>query len=147
VQITRRSHYCDCFTSSTFKEKDNQCHLLGAESLSLRPHFNIILPSTRNRGTSVVIATGFMIGVQFPTDVSISSSPQRPDRLWGPPSLLSNGHGGPFSGGKADHSPPSRAEVKNGGTLPPLPHMSSGHTVKLIKHRENFTFYPQFTCW
>jgi hypothetical protein len=35
---------------------------------------------------------------------------------------------------EADHSPPSSAEVKNGGALPPLPHKS---------HRDNvtFTFY------
>jgi hypothetical protein len=47
------------------------------------------------------------------------SSPPRPDRLWGPLSLLSNGYQGPFSprvkrqGREADHSPPSSAEVKN----------------------------------
>jgi hypothetical protein len=27
------------------------------------------------------------------------------------------GTGGSFPGGKADHSPPSRAEVKNGGAI------------------------------
>jgi hypothetical protein len=31
----------------------------------------------------------------------IFSSPRRPGRLWGPPSLLSNGYGGSFPGGKA----------------------------------------------
>jgi hypothetical protein len=44
----------------------------------------------------------------------------RPDRLWGPPNLLSNGYrgvGGYFPGGKAaepeaNHSPPASAEVK-----------------------------------
>jgi hypothetical protein len=46
-------------------------------------------------------------------------SPQRPDRLWGLPSLLSNGYQGALSPGvkgqgrEADHSPPSSAEVKN----------------------------------
>jgi hypothetical protein len=30
-------------------------------------------------------------------------------------------------GREADHSPPSRAEVKNGGAVPPLSHMSSWH--------------------
>jgi hypothetical protein len=29
------------------------------------------------------------------------------------------------SGREADHSPPSSAEVKNGGAIPPLPHTSS----------------------
>jgi hypothetical protein len=29
------------------------------------------------------------------------------------------------AGGEADHSPPSSAEVKNGGAMPPFPHMSS----------------------
>jgi hypothetical protein len=60
-------------------------------------------------------------------------SPLRPDRLWRPPSLLSNGYrGGPFPGGKAwpgrdaDHSPPSSTEVKNELELYLLsPHASS----------------------
>jgi hypothetical protein len=34
---------------------------------------------------------------------------------------------------EADHSPPSSAEVKKGGAIPPLPHMSSWH-------RDKFTF-------
>jgi hypothetical protein len=29
-------------------------------------------------------------------------------------------------GREADHSPPFSAEVKNGGAIPPIPHMSSG---------------------
>jgi hypothetical protein len=46
------------------------------------------------------------------------SKPPRPERLWGPPSLLSNGVPGALSlgvkrpGREADHSPPSSAEVK-----------------------------------
>jgi hypothetical protein len=40
------------------------------------------------------------------------------------------GTGGCFPGGKAagreaDHSPPFSAEVKNGGAIPPLPHVFS----------------------
>jgi hypothetical protein len=33
------------------------------------------------------------------------------------------------AGRVADHSPPSSAEVKNGGAIPPLPHMSSWHSA------------------
>jgi hypothetical protein len=52
---------------------------------------------------------------------SVSWSP-RPDQLWGPPSLLYNGYlGVNRPGRKADHSPPSSAEVKMRGTITPLP--------------------------
>jgi hypothetical protein len=35
-------------------------------------------------------------------------------------------------GREADHSPPSSAEVKNGGAIAPFPHMSSWHSAYLI---------------
>jgi hypothetical protein len=43
------------------------------------------------------IATGYglddrVVGVRVPVWARIFSSPRRPDRLWGPPSLLSNGY-------------------------------------------------------
>jgi hypothetical protein len=38
---------------------------------------------------------------------------------------LSPGTNGPQR--DPDQSPPSNAEVKNGGTIPPLPHMPSWH--------------------
>jgi hypothetical protein len=47
------------------------------------------------------------------------SSPLCPDRLWGHPSLLSNGYQGALSSGvkwlgrEADHSPPPSTEVNN----------------------------------
>jgi hypothetical protein len=46
---------------------------------------------------------GWMAGVQFPTEVKrFFSSPECPDWLWGPPSLLFNGYSGLFfPGGKA----------------------------------------------
>jgi hypothetical protein len=50
------------------------------------------------------------IGVRVPVGSRIFFSPSRPDRLWGPPNLLSPGVTRP--GREADHSPPASAEVK-----------------------------------
>lgn len=47
------------------------------------------------------------------------SSPQYPDRLWGPHSLLIQWVPGPKSQGReVYHSPLSNAEVNNGGAVP-----------------------------
>jgi hypothetical protein len=67
----------------------------------------LILPTIlRSRDSSVGTATGYGlddrgIGVGVPVGSRIFSSPRRPDRLWGPPSLLPNGYGGLFHGVKA----------------------------------------------
>jgi hypothetical protein len=50
-------------------------------------------------------------------------TPQRPERLWGPPS---------------DRSPPSNVEVKNGVLIPPFPHTSSQRGAQLST---KITFY------
>jgi hypothetical protein len=46
-----------------------------------------------------------------------------------------------WPGLKTDDLPTCNADVKNGGAIPPLPHMTSWHSAKLIKNRDNFIFY------
>jgi hypothetical protein len=85
--------------------------------------------------SSVGIATSYGLNGQgwIPGSARLFSSPQCPNRLWGPTSLLSIGYQGLFprgmkrQGHEADYLPPSRAEVKKGEALPPLLHMSSWH--------------------
>jgi hypothetical protein len=65
-----------------------------------------------------------------------------PDRLWGPPCLLSNGYWALSSGAKrsereANHSPPPRAAVRNEWSYTSTrPHVF----MVLIMHKDNFTF-------
>jgi hypothetical protein len=59
-----------------------------------------------SRDGVVGIVTGYGlddrgVGVQVPVGSIIFSSPRRADRLWGSPSLLSNGYEGLFSQSKA----------------------------------------------
>jgi hypothetical protein len=58
----------------------------------------------------------------FSTSSRPALGPTQPPIQW-VPEALSPGLKGP--GREADHSPPSSADVKNGGVIPPLPHMSS----------------------
>jgi hypothetical protein len=56
------------------------------------------------RGSAVGIATGYGldargVAVRAPVGSRILTSPYRPDRLWGPPNLLSTGTVGSFLGG------------------------------------------------
>jgi hypothetical protein len=76
-----------------------------------------------SRVSAISIATDYRlndqeVGVRALVGAGIFISPCRPDRLSGPPSLLSNGYGGVLSlslmlpGREADHSLPTPAEVK-----------------------------------
>jgi hypothetical protein len=61
--------------------------------------FKAITAVIRSRDSSVGIATSYWLddrgfGVQVPVGVRIFTSPRRPDRLWGPPNLLSNWYRG-----------------------------------------------------
>jgi hypothetical protein len=46
---------------------------------------------------------------------------------------------------EADHSPPSSAEVKNGGAITPLPHTSSWRGVQLIETINNVKIFYVMT--
>jgi hypothetical protein len=77
-----------------------------SEDPGYRSRYSDCLRAGRSRGRS-----------SSPGRVRIFSSPYRPDRLLGPPSLLTNGYRGLFPGVKgqgheADHSPSASAEVK-----------------------------------
>jgi hypothetical protein len=68
----------------------------------------IALFDYRSLDSAVGIATGYglddrVVGVRVAVGSRISSSPRRPDRLWGPPKR---------QGREADHSSPASAEVK-----------------------------------
>jgi hypothetical protein len=57
-------------------------------------------------------------------DKGFYSTPQRSDRVWGPPSLLHNGYRElrevKRPRREANHTPPSSAEVNNGRVIPLL---------------------------
>jgi hypothetical protein len=78
------------------------------------------------RGSSVGVTTVWTAGAIPDRDEEFFSISQRPDRVWGLSSLLSNGYRGISPWIKrpkheAGQLPPSSAEVKNGGDIPPLP--------------------------
>jgi hypothetical protein len=77
------------------------------------------------RDSVVGTATGYGVddrgvGVRVPVGSRIFS-PHRPDRLWAPPSLLSNGYPGvKRQGREADHSLVPRS--RKCGSIDPFPH-------------------------
>jgi hypothetical protein len=98
-------------------------------------HYVFILLISRSRDNAVGTAAGYGlddggVGVRGSVGSRIFSSARRPDRFWGPPSLLSNGYGAPSPGverpgREADHSPPTSAEIKEMWSINPLPHTPS----------------------
>jgi hypothetical protein len=75
-----------------------------------------------------------MAWVQFPAGVRFFSSPVQTGSEAYPASdprgtAEAVSPGVKRQGREADHSPPSNAEVKNGGAIPPLSHISSYHSA------------------
>jgi hypothetical protein len=97
----------------------------------------------RSRDSSIGIPTGYELNsrgsIPGADKIFPFSTVSRP--VLGTPSLQSRGYRGLFPQSKeADHSPPSRAKVKNDGSVPPLHlYVSSWHSTQLIMHRNNFT--------
>jgi hypothetical protein len=105
----------------------------------------------------VGIATGYglddrEVGVQVPVGSRIFSPPSRPDRLWGPPSLLSNGYPEDLSpvvkrqGREADHSPPTSAEVKK-TSIHPLPTRLHGIVLNSLSTGATFQTSVSKLTW
>jgi hypothetical protein len=99
------------------------------KSMSRYIYIYIYRKVTRSRNSSVDISTGYELDGRGSIPVTVKiffSSPQRPDRIWDLPSLLSNGYRGLFPRGvkrpgrEAALSSLSSAEVKNGGAILPL---------------------------
>jgi hypothetical protein len=98
----------------------------------------VCIMNCKSQDTLVNIVTGHRLdgqGLIPGKDKSFFCTPQRPDQLLDPHSLLSSGHWGALSlgaqqlGHEADHLPPSIAEVMNGRAMPSLSSISSSHSA------------------
>jgi hypothetical protein len=98
----------------------------------------------RSRERAIGIATVYELddrgfGVWVPVGERIFTSPRRPDRLWGPLSLLSNRYCGVKLTTLLQLVPSSRLR----GSIHPLSHRPSWRSAKLVKHRDFTSTYEK----
>jgi hypothetical protein len=116
------------------KDYNNSEHIIRNMMWNISYHRDTLTTTTllRSRSSSVSIVSDYGLyyrGSILDRGRGFFFWPLRPDRLWGPPSLLSNGYRGPFPGGKArpgrdaDRSPPSSAEVNTSRSYTSSPPM------------------------
>jgi hypothetical protein len=75
----------------------------------------------------LILITSFL----FSMSSRLALGTTQPPIQWVPGDLLP---GVKRLGHKADHSPPTSAEVKKRGSIQPLPHMSSWCSASLVEH-------------
>jgi hypothetical protein len=81
----------------TVSANEETLHLLWTLQIHYRDHWPLSWTRCIQSTPSNPIS---LRSIRFPAgDWEFFSSPPRPDRLWGPPSLLSNGYQGPFPWG------------------------------------------------
>jgi hypothetical protein len=118
--IQRGEGYIVCLTSLLFLfSYGSLFSLCYTEYRTGRQCFAHTQLSLKTRDSSVDIAMGWTVGVQFPVGVQIGScGPNRPTIQWVPGDLSPRLKRPVLEAG---HSPPSNAEVKYGRAIRPLP--------------------------
>jgi hypothetical protein len=125
---------------SESEEVANQCFNENMDTWKSYEHFGTNRLYRGCLGSPVGILTGYGLecrGSILRRGKRFFSTPQRPNRLWSISSLLTQWIPGAVSLGvnrperEADHLPASSAEVKNGGSIPPLLHTSSWRGLPL----------------
>jgi hypothetical protein len=134
----KRRSFLDLFSKSDRWKNYNLCN------------WNFILIIfIQSRDSAVDIAIGYGldgrgVGDRVQVGSRILSFPHRPERFWGPLSLLSNGYKGlfPLRGVKLTTHLQllPRSRIRGSILVHTLPHTPSWRSAQLIKHRDNITF-------